>query len=126
MEEERLALVPVQPLQPAWSDLISVTNSEKYYRLQIAALHTPLQGVVRCKDEPGSSKFTLLSFPPYEPSTPQPSPREDDFELHSQCLVHLDEDAGGDAMATEEMDTNRTDSICLFLYEVGSSTLGGS
>lgn len=120
-EEEWLAPVPIEPLQPAWDDLISLSNSGRSYRVQIAALQTALQSVARAEEEGDySSKYRLLSLPPYEPSIPQPFVRDDDFELRSQCLVHLDEDTGGDGVEAEEMDTNRTDSICLFLYDVGS------
>lgn len=77
-----------------------------------------MQAVVRGTDEGESSKFTFLSFPPYEPSSPQPFLSDDDFDLRSQCVIHLDKAAGSDAMDTGE--TDMTDSICLFLYEVRS------
>ncbi|OIW34063.1 hypothetical protein CONLIGDRAFT_568954 [Coniochaeta ligniaria NRRL 30616] len=120
-EEEKLAPVPIEPLQPAWDDLICLSNAGKNYRVQIAALQTTLQAVVRGKDETGSSKFTFASFPPYEPFNPQPFLRDDDFDLRAQCLVHLDEDGASDGMETDEMDTTSTDSICLFLYEHNNS-----
>jgi hypothetical protein len=123
-KEEKLELIPVEPFQPAWDDLITLSNpkKQKHYRVQIAALQTNLQALVRNNDEGESSKFTLLSLPPYEPSNPHPQPslRDDDFDLRSQCLVYLDDNVDGDAMKTEDTDMNNTDSICLFLYEVSS------
>lgn len=115
-EEESLAPCPNEPLQPAWDDLISLRNAGKNYRVQIAALQTPLQAVIRDQPEEGSSKFGLLSFPPYEPSNPQPLFTDADFDLRAQCMMHLDEDAASDTVDIDDTDT--TDSICLFLYEV--------
>lgn len=101
--------------------MICFSNAGKQYRVQIAALQTTLQAVVRDKDDAEPAKFTLVSLPPYEPPNLQPSLRDDDFDLRAQCLVHLDEDAGSDAMEMDEDGTNGTDGICLFLYEVGYS-----
>lgn len=115
-KEKSLAPRPNEPLQPAWDDLICLQNAGKNYRVQIAALQTTLQAIVRAKPEGESSKFMFLSFPPYEPPNPQPLLRDADFNLRAQCAVHLDEDAGSDAVEAD--DTDMTESICLFLYEV--------
>ena len=110
-----------EPFQPAWDDLISLSHAGKNYRVQIAALRTSLQGVVRGQDNGDSSKFSFISFPAYEPWNPQPSLMNDDFELRSQCLMHLDEEG---ADATDANETDMTDSICLFLYEVRTCVAG--
>ncbi|KAK3942429.1 hypothetical protein QBC46DRAFT_309455 [Diplogelasinospora grovesii] len=138
-----LELVPDQPLQPAWDDLISLSNSAsgKRYLVQIAAVHTNLQDVARGpgnggtgdddadNDDDGrssggnssssSNKFTFLSFPPYEPPDPQPLLNEDDFRLRSQCMVHLSSPLEDNRSET----TTTTDSICLFLYEHNNSVI---
>lgn len=112
-EDSKLDLVPVEPLQPAWDDLISLSSLGFTYQVQIAALHTSLQIIVRSKDEEDPNKNVTLSFPPYSPAETQPSPLEDDFELRSQCLVHL-----SPTEEAQNSDSTVTDSIFLFLYEV--------
>lgn len=116
--EEKPELVVVEPLHPAWDDLIVLSDSGKRYRVQIAALHTALQVVSRSTQGAAPACFHLTSVPPYEPSNAQPFIGDDDFELRSQCMVHLEKDGPIDNMETEEAETNNTDSICLFLYEV--------
>ncbi|KAJ9154743.1 C6 zinc finger domain protein [Pleurostoma richardsiae] len=116
-EETKLELIPVEPLHPAWDDLVSLSSSGTVYRVQIAALHTSLQIVVRNKAADDANRCVALSFPPYSPVESQPSVEDDDFELRSQCLIHLSpvEDSGDD----ESMIA--TDSVFLFLYEHNSS-----
>jgi hypothetical protein len=97
--------------------LITLSNGGKNYRVQIAALQTSLPEVVRGNEDGDASSFSFVSFPMYEPSNPQPFLRHEDFNLRSQCLIYLDDNAE-DALNTEDADM--TDSICLFLYEVRS------
>ena len=118
-EDEKLDLVPIEPLQPAWDDLISLSNLGTVYQVQIAALHTSLQMVIRSKaEDDNNNKCTRLSFPPYSPADTRPSLEEDEFELRSQCMIHL---SPTDASGTSE--STVTDSIFLFLYEVGRNQL---
>lgn len=118
-KEDKLRLVPEEPLRPAWDDLVSVSHREESYRLQISALHTNLQAIARTTDGGGNnagSKSVLVSLPPYETPDVQPFLTEDDFQLRSQCLVHLaapDDDRDGDMQTA-------TDNILMFLYEVSS------
>ncbi|EOO02220.1 putative c6 zinc finger domain-containing protein [Phaeoacremonium minimum UCRPA7] len=118
-EDEKLDLVPVEPLQPAWDDLVSLSNLGTVYQVQIAALHTSLQMIIRDKAEgENNNKFTRLSFPPYSPADTRPSLQEDEFALRSQCMIHLSPtDASGSSESTA------TDSIFLFLYEICAALL---
>lgn len=113
-EDEKLDLVPVEPLQPAWDDLVSLSHLGTVYQVQIAALHTSLQMVIRDKAEgENNNRFTRLMFPPYSPADTRPSLQEDEFELRSQCMIHLSPTDG-----TGSSESAATDSIFLFLYEV--------
>lgn len=108
----------MQPLQPAWDDLISLSNRGTTYQVQIAALHTNIQIIVRQKQDGSQSNFTLASFQPYSPADIRPFITEEDFQLRSDCLVHLSPvDANSQ---DQDSETTTTDSICLFLYEVPS------
>jgi hypothetical protein len=119
-DKEKLELVPIPPLQPAWDDLITLSDSRKNYRVQTAALHTNRQSVVKSRNEADATKFSFLAFPPYEPPNVQPFFVDEDFDLRAQCLIHLDQEPSY-SLDMEETDTG-TDSICLFLYEVRSSS----
>jgi hypothetical protein len=107
-EEERLELMPTEPLVPAWDDLMSVSNHGVVYLVQIAALHTILEDVLRGKESDSAVKFAL-AFPKYLPPDIQPSSIDEDFRVNTQCLVHL---------SPEPSEEDLTDSYCIFLYEV--------
>lgn len=111
---EKPDLVPAQPLQPAWDDLISVSDGSVVQHVQIAALHTNLETVGRQTGKDDANKFAM-SFDPYRLADLRPTGGEDDFELRCQYMVHL-------APATDThnpgSETVTTDSIFLFLYEV--------
>ena len=115
-EEDRLELIPNEPLQPAWDDLISVSNYGRSYRVQLAALHTNLSSLVKTSDDDHDEggRVTLISVPRYEPSNVRPYSAEGDFTVRSHCLVHL---SSAEDTQTQDLETT-TDSICLFLYEV--------
>lgn len=109
---DRLELIPKEPLRPAWDDLVAVVCRGKSYRLQVASVYTNLQAVKRGDGDHGAGDKSIfsVSFPPYEPSDAQSGSSHDDFQLSSRCLVHL---------AAPDDNATATDSICLFLYEVG-------
>lgn len=116
--DDRLELVPTAPLRPAWDDLILVSSRGQSHQLQIAALHTQLhaitRGAVHDDGHAAGSRPVFISFPPYELPTVPPVSGENEFQLASQCFVHLAAPVG-----TQGGDIhNRTDSILLFLYEV--------
>lgn len=117
--EERLELVVEEPLMPAWTDLIRVSNLGKKHLLQMAALHTHLQSVARSPrdddSDDGTSKNAPLSFTPYEMPNVQPSLSEVDFQVRSKTMVHFSPpvDNQGDAASRVQ-----ADGIFLFLYEV--------
>lgn len=123
-EEEKLELVAEEPLASAWNDLISVSNQEKRYTLQIAALHTNLQSVVRSpRDDDSddgastsSTKTAPLSFTPYETPDVQPSQSDDSFQARARSMVHLPPPESGQGGGTSQRPL--VDGILLFLYEV--------
>lgn len=112
-------LVANTPLRPAWDDLISVSCGGQTFQVQIAALFTPLSSVIRAyatdEDEGEQNRTIFVSFPTYQSPDLTPYPGEDDFQLFSQCMVHLappSESRGGQG--------TQTDSIFMFLYEVSA------
>ncbi|KAK3682677.1 hypothetical protein B0T22DRAFT_291714 [Podospora appendiculata] len=119
-EDDRLELVPAEPLQPAWDDLISLSNFDKKHLVQIAALHTNLQAVLRDTDNDGGEgggKFTFSSLPTYETPHVQQFQSDESFQLRSQALVHLSSPID----ETQEEAIATTESVCLFLYQHNSS-----
>jgi hypothetical protein len=119
-EDEKLELVAEPPLAPAWNDLLAVSHQGRLYQVQIAALQTSLQSLIRGKaeEDDGSGKFPWLAFPEYEPADAKLVLNEGDFGLNAQCLVHLSSQEEGE----DENGRLTTDSICLFLYEVGAGS----
>ncbi|ROV98923.1 hypothetical protein VSDG_03840 [Cytospora chrysosperma] len=112
-------LVPVKPLQPAWSDQIPISSAGATRRFQVAALCTPLSAVAR-GHHGGKSETTVLSLPPYTPIDVRPTFGDADFELHAQCLVHVSPAKDDDpAFAVPE-------SVVLFLYEQNCSLASSS
>ena len=108
-EDERLELRPTEPLTPAWDDLMSVSTQGVAYVVQIAALHTILQKVLRGNDEESGIRFNL-SFSHFLPPELQATHADEDFQVNTQCFVHLSpSQKGGNEL---------TDSYCFFLYQV--------
>ncbi|KAK4202647.1 hypothetical protein QBC40DRAFT_320950 [Triangularia verruculosa] len=114
-DDGRFQLVANAPLRPAWDDLISLSCQGQTFQVQIAALFTPLNSVTRAyatdEDEGEQNRTIFLSFPIYQTPDLTPYPGEDDFQLFSQCMVHL---------AAPGQET-QTDSIFMFLYEHNNS-----
>ncbi|ROW12720.1 hypothetical protein VMCG_00297 [Cytospora schulzeri] len=106
-------LVPVKPLQAAWNDQILVSSAGKTYRVQVAALYTPLSAVSRGHYK-GKGETTVLSLSPYTPLDVQPTFGDADFELHSQCLSHI-------SPAKDDPDLTVPESVLLFLFEQNAS-----
>lgn len=117
VEKESFEVVPTEPLKPAWDDLVDVSCGGKSHRLQVASLHTGLQAVTRVAEDDNADeaggKSVFVSLPQYEPPNVQPGLGGDDFQLASQCLMHL-------ATPDEGQEGTATDNVCLFLYEVCS------
>ncbi|KAK4186909.1 hypothetical protein QBC35DRAFT_252948 [Podospora australis] len=116
----QFTVTPRSPLRPAWDDWIAVTAGGKNYRVQLAGLHTGLDAVSKVSAGEGSSDDgnwpVYVSFPAYETPDVRPYPGGGDFQLSSQCLVHLatpDDGQGGSA----------TDSVCVFLFEHNNSVM---
>ena len=107
----------MQPVQPGWDDLISLSSAGTTHQVQVAALYTPLRMIARQPEDGGDGKFAV-SFQPYIPADVRPLGGDDDFHLQSQCMVHL---APADASRSPDPEGTSTDSICLFLYEVRST-----
>ncbi|KAK4180016.1 hypothetical protein QBC36DRAFT_307651 [Triangularia setosa] len=121
-DDGRFQLVANTPLRPAWDNLISLSCQGQAFQVQIAALITPLSTVNRAyatdEDEGEQNRTIFLSFPMYQTPDLTPYPGEDDFQLFSQCMVHLappptSESRGGPG--------TQTDSIFMFLYEHNNS-----
>ncbi|KAK4169333.1 hypothetical protein QBC43DRAFT_60518 [Cladorrhinum sp. PSN259] len=116
-EPEGLDLVPNQPLQPAWDDLISFSSRGRNYHIQIAALHTNLNAVARApasdNGQYGPIEAVYVSFPPYQTPSNLALGNGDSFQLSSKCLVHL---AGTDDDQGRSMGTT-IDSVFVFLYQ---------
>lgn len=125
--DEQLTLHTVEPPRSAWDDLVAISSGPRQYQVQMASLYTGLQSLVRIPTiggGEGSSSFTLVQFLPYEPANVRSLAREEHFELRAQSLVHLSpvEEAQDEADGA----TKRTESICIFLYEVGHHDGQGS
>jgi hypothetical protein len=108
--EEKFELTASTPLTPAWDDLISVTNQNVIYTIQLAALHTKLLNVMRRKSDDGGLRFTV-TFPTYAPADLRQLGDDVGIDMRTQCMVHL--------TAGPETENGPVDSICVFLYEVG-------
>lgn len=121
-EEEKLELVPEEPLVSAWNDLISVSNVDRKCTLQLAALHTNLHSILRGTSEDGSddgnAKSAPISFAPYEIPNVQPILSEDDFQVRSKALVHL-----SPPESPPRNEGLQIDGILLFLYEHNNSII---
>ncbi|KAK0646339.1 hypothetical protein B0T16DRAFT_458267 [Cercophora newfieldiana] len=129
--EERLQLIAEEPFTSAWNDLITVSNFGKQYTLQLAALYTNLNSVVRNPTPPdddsddGRSKTAPIFFTPYEIPDVQPSPSEEDFQVRSKSMVSLT--PSSDAVKVERSSPRpQLDGIYLFLYEHNHSTSSGT
>ncbi|KAL8408810.1 hypothetical protein RB594_007295 [Gaeumannomyces avenae] len=114
---EKLELVAIEPLRPAWDDIVALSRRGTVYHTQISALNTSLAAIVH-SDEMNRGKATRLFFPPYVPPETRPSMRNDEFELRSQCMVHLSETEETRNELGESVGIN---SICLFLFEQNNS-----
>ncbi|KAL8319793.1 hypothetical protein RB601_003168 [Gaeumannomyces tritici] len=114
---EKLELVAIEPLRPAWDDIVALSRRGIVYHTQISALNTSLAAIVH-GDEMNRGKATRLFFPPYVPPDTRSSMRNDEFELRSQCMVHLSETEETRNDLGESVGTN---SICLFLFEQNNS-----
>ncbi|KLU82038.1 hypothetical protein MAPG_01117 [Magnaporthiopsis poae ATCC 64411] len=110
---ERLELVAIEPLRPAWDDIVALSRRGTVYHAQISALNTSLAAIVH-DDEMSRGKATRLFFPPYIPPDTRPSMGNDEFGLRSHCMAHLSE---MEETRNEVGETVGTNSICLFLFE---------
>lgn len=77
----------VRPLQSAWDDMVSISESGKNHQLRIVALHTPLNATMRRYSE--SSSAGRMSLPPYTPVEVRPRFQNENFLLGSKCQAHF-------------------------------------
>ncbi|CAK7208097.1 hypothetical protein SEUCBS140593_000022 [Sporothrix eucalyptigena] len=113
-------LVPVPPLRSAWHDSVSVASGGIVYEVQVAALSTQLNSIIRQKGNGGGDgSFALAPFPVYTSSGIRPD-RNSDFHLSSQCMIYLATDSNH-----MNFGASPSDNICLFLYEHNSPLLTG-
>lgn len=107
-KEEKLELVPAEPLVPAWDDLMTLSSRGVVYLVQIAALHTTLQKILRGTDDGDGINFNI-SLPKYAPVDITPNGEDIEFIANTQCIVTL---------SSPQKEDELTDSYCVFLYEV--------
>ncbi|KAF6837254.1 C6 zinc finger domain protein [Colletotrichum plurivorum] len=113
VEREVPRPVPTEPLAPAWDDLITLSEGGVVYPVQIAALHTPLQSIMRGGEDPSGSKFRM-AFPPYLPVELETWHNGSEVDLAAQSMISL-------LPATNE--SGPPESICAFLFEQNPSFL---
>ncbi|TLS22863.1 uncharacterized protein PpBr36_06065 [Pyricularia pennisetigena] len=117
-------MVPIEPLQPAWDDLISVSCSGVVLSLQIASFNTNLSMVDQSGQVSNGSRLKTISLPPYKLPDARRSMGNHDFELRCHCLTHIsDVEEVRDEILGK---VTGTDSICLFLFERNWSALSSS
>lgn len=61
------------------------------------------------------ASFRVTGFETYAPADLHPPPVEEEFTIHAQCMVHLNQPSDN---PTANIEAAVTDSICLYLYEV--------
>lgn len=108
VEREVPRPVPTEPLAPAWDDLITLNEGGVVYAVQIAALHTTLQSIMRGGEDPSGSKFRI-AFPPYLPVDVETWHNGSEVDLAAHSMISL-LPAGNEIGPPE--------SICVFLFEV--------
>lgn len=109
MEDEVPRLLPTEPLMPAWDDLVSVSDNGVVYSIQIAALHTKFQNILRGPEGQSQVKFRM-ALPPYSPVDMETWDNGGNMDLNAQNMVSL-LPSGNDNGAPE--------GLCVFLFEVG-------
>ncbi|KAL0931929.1 C6 zinc finger domain protein [Colletotrichum truncatum] len=112
-EETVPRLVPTEPLAPAWDDLITLTENGAVYAVQIAALHTKLQNVMRGYEAQSRNKFPI-TFPPYLPVDLETWDNGNEVDMAAQSMISL-LPAGNES--------GPPDGICTFLFEQNPSFL---
>ncbi|KAJ3942256.1 uncharacterized protein N0V96_007752 [Colletotrichum fioriniae] len=109
VEDEVPRLLPTEPLMPAWDDLVSVSDNGVVYSIQIAALHTKFQNILRGPEGQSQVKFRM-ALPPYSPVDMETWDNGGNMDLNAQNMVSL-LPSGNDNGAPE--------GLCVFLFEVG-------
>ncbi|TLD34255.1 hypothetical protein PspLS_00578 [Pyricularia sp. CBS 133598] len=117
-------MLPMQPLLPAWDDLVSVSCSGVALSLQIASLNTDLSTVDQSGQASHDAMLKTISLPPYTRPNAHRSMDNNDFELRSHCLTHISD--LGEVRNEISGKVTGTDSICLFLFERNWSALSSS
>ncbi|WDK16272.1 hypothetical protein CGRA01v4_07555 [Colletotrichum graminicola] len=107
-EQETPRLIPIEPLAPAWDDLISLYDNGVAYAVQIAALHTGLQNVTRAADGQSQVKFRMV-LPNYSPVDVDTWDNGSDVDLSAQVMISL--------LPTTN-DNGFPEGICALLFEV--------
>jgi hypothetical protein len=107
-DEERLELVPANPLAAAWDESLSLSNHGVPHVVHVAALHTSLQKVIRGAEEDSGVRFNLSFSHMLPPETHRPNV-DDEFKVNTQCIIHLSPD--------QKEDDDLINSYCVFLYE---------
>ncbi|KAK1726965.1 hypothetical protein CaCOL14_006544 [Colletotrichum acutatum] len=113
VEDEIPRLVPTEPLMPAWDDLVSVSDNGVVYSIQIAALHTRFQNILRGPEGQSQVKFRMV-LPSYSPVDMETWDNGGNMDLNAQNMVSL-LPSGNDNGAPE--------GLCVFLFEQNPSFL---
>ncbi|KAK1964507.1 hypothetical protein LY78DRAFT_582370 [Colletotrichum sublineola] len=109
-EQETLCLIPIEPLTPAWDDLISLYDNGVVYAVQIAALHTRLQNATRAADGQSQVKFRM-ALPNYSPVDVDTWDNGINVDLNAQAMI------------TTSNNNGFPEGICAFLFEQNTSSL---
>ncbi|KAI5859341.1 hypothetical protein GGS23DRAFT_607564 [Durotheca rogersii] len=115
-QPEKLALASIQPPQPAWADVISLSSKLGSYRVRFIALQTDLGSVVQARNRAsrGNNEVTL-SLGGFRALDVCPTFSQEPFSLKSHCFVHLPSKGGRESAGDGQ------EGSCLFLYEQNSS-----
>ncbi|TDZ68257.1 Proteasome subunit alpha type-4 [Colletotrichum trifolii] len=112
-EDETTPPVPTQPLTPAWDDSISLSRDGVAYSVQVAALHTRLDSVVRRPDYENPYNFGI-ALPPYSPVDVETWDNGSDLDLSAQSLISL---------SPAENANGTMDGLCAIMFEQNPSFL---
>ncbi|EFW98686.1 c6 zinc finger domain containing protein [Grosmannia clavigera kw1407] len=119
-------LVPVHPPRPAWDNSITLLGGGIAYTTSIAALETRVHSLLQqtvVEDPDSSSSFVFSAMPHYFPADVQQTLHGSDFQLHSQCMVHLSSPAALGGNTGFGFDSTTADNVCMLLYEIFSALL---
>ncbi|KAK2045568.1 hypothetical protein LZ31DRAFT_240256 [Colletotrichum somersetense] len=112
-EQETPRLVPIEPLTPAWNDLISLSENGVAHAVQFAALHTGLQKATRVAGGQSQVKFRM-ALTNYSPLDVDTWDNGSGVDLSAQATISLLPASNVNGFP---------EGICAFLFEQNTSSL---